>query len=57
LEDGMVGELWEEATREQIDEDVDEPLDLVDEDVEPEDDFETWRMIRDLLADEREAGR
>jgi len=52
----MVGELWEEATREQIDEDVDEPLDLVDEDIDAEDDFETWRMIRDLLADEGEAG-
>jgi hypothetical protein len=52
----MVGELWEEGATEFIDDDLDDELDLEDDDVEADNDVETWCTIRRYLPLEPDAG-
>ena len=52
----MVGELWEEGAIERIDDDIDEDFDPLDDDVELDDDLETWRALRRYVSIETEAG-
>jgi len=56
----MVGELWDEATRDLIDDDVDDEFHPLDDELADEafagDDIETWRAIRRCLPGEIEAG-
>jgi hypothetical protein len=57
----MVGELWDEGTRDLIDGDVDDELDALDDELADEsfggEDIETWRAIRRCLPCEIEAGQ
>ena len=53
----MVGELWDTAAKVHIDEDLDEEHDLLDEEMEAEDDVETWQVIRHIIPNDGEAGR
>jgi len=49
----MVGELWDEATRDLIDDDVDDEFHPLDDELADEafagDDIQTWRAIRRCL--------
>lgn len=53
----MVGELWEDSTKDVIDDDIDDDLDPLDDD-EPEadGDLETWRMIRHFIRRDEGSG-
>ena len=52
----MVEELWEEGGTAIIDDEFDDELDLEDDEVEADDDLETWRTIRRYLPPELAAG-
>lgn len=52
----MIGELWDGPQHERPDDELDEEAEAFDEEPEPDDELETWKMIRRYAPGDDELG-